>query len=136
MSSFNIEDESKMQALGCSLADKIDRGMVVFLSGELGSGKTTLVKGILAGFGHQGLVTSPTYTLVETYQLSDYQISHFDLYRVQSANELETIGIRDMITPESISLIEWPEHGSGFLPEPHLIISIDYLKSGRQVVVE
>ncbi len=135
MSVVEIPDVSAMQALGYSWAEKFEEGCMVYLSGELGAGKTTLVRGILSRFGFDGIVTSPTYTLVETYSSQQMHIYHFDLYRVESPEELEMIGIRDMIACDSICLIEWPDRGSGFLPQPDYEFDIRYSNSGRRVEI-
>ncbi len=136
MTIFNAFDESSMMQLGRSTCKHIDAGCVVFLSGEPGAGKTTFVRGILNGFGYEGAVTSPTYTLIETYNPGGRVIHHFDLYRISSPTELEMTGMRDMISETAISLIEWPAHGVGFLPCPDLEISIKYLDKGRSIEIE
>ncbi len=136
MTIFNVVDESSMIRLGREACKHIHAGSVVFLNGEPGAGKTTFVRGVLNGFGYDGAVTSPTYTLVETYDSGGRKIVHLDLYRIRSPVELEMIGIRDMMTETAISLIEWPAHGSGFLPCPDLEISIEYSGKGRSVRIE
>jgi len=136
MSTIEVSDESAMLTLGRSWAQKLGHGCVVFLSGELGAGKTTLVRGVLSGFGYDGIVSSPTYTLVEPYFLQNRHIYHFDFYRVKSPEELEMIGVRDMLTPKSVCLIEWPDRGNGFLPEPDYEFDIQYSNSGRRVEIK
>ncbi len=136
MTIFNAFDESSMMQLGRSTCKHIDAGCVVFLSGEPGAGKTTFVRGILNGFGYEGAVTSPTYTLVETYNPGGRVINHIDLYRISSPTELEMTGMRDIISETAISLIEWPAHGVGFLPCPDLEILIKYLDKGRRIEIE
>ena len=136
MKIFNAADESSMIRLGRETCRHIHAGNVVFLNGEPGAGKTTFVRGILNGFGYDGAVTSPTYTLVEIYNLPGREIAHLDLYRIRSSDELEMIGIRDMMTETAISLIEWPAHGSGLLPCPDLEISIEYAGEGRSVRIK
>ena len=135
MTTIEVFDESEMLALGRSWSENLDHGCVVFLSGELGAGKTTLVRGVLSGFGYHDIVSSPTYTLVESYQIREKRIYHFDFYRVKFPKELEMIGVRDMITPDSICLIEWPDRGSGFLPEPDYEFDIRYSNTGRRVEI-
>jgi len=122
-----------MVQLGRQIATKLSPGSVVYLNGELGAGKTTLVRGILQGFGHTGPVTSPTFTLVESYSLACCQLYHFDLYRLQTAIELESIGIRDMIGADTIVIFEWPERGLGVLPRANVEIDITYAPVGRLV---
>lgn len=111
----------------------IHPGQVVFLQGDLGAGKTTLAKGLLAGWGITEVVRSPTFTLVESYSLPDYAVHHFDLYRLESAEELEMIGAREMFSQQSICLIEWPDKVSGFLPVPDVRFAITYGGLGRVI---
>lgn len=133
MSRIEVPDESAMLAVGRSLAKKLKLGDLVFLRGELGVGKTTLARGILNGFGWKYAVTSPTYTLVDLYDIDGKSFYHMDLYRLESTDELEMVGVRDMINPKSICLIEWPERGKGILPEPDMEILIRYREAGREV---
>ena len=124
--SILIHSEDDMLNFGRSIAKACSPGMVIFLEGELGAGKTTLVRGVLRAFDYVGAVKSPTYTLVENYELDDKQIFHFDLYRLAAAEELEYMGGRDCFQENSLSFIEWPQQGEGYLPKPDLIIEIQY----------
>ncbi len=129
-----IPDAPAMEALGAQFARcAADAGLVVHLKGDLGAGKTTLVRGILRGLGHTGPVRSPTYTLVEPYEFPTLRAYHLDLYRLGDAEELEWIGIRDLLDAESLAFIEWPERGAGVLPPADLEVQIDYVENGRQV---
>lgn len=125
-----------MVDLGRTLGGALKPGITVFLRGELGAGKTTLSRGIAQGLGHEGAVKSPTYTLVEPYTDLTPPLYHFDLYRLGDPEELEYMGIRDYLGTSAITVVEWPERGTGFLPEPDLAISIEVLADGRRVQLQ
>lgn len=132
-----ISHEDEMLALGARLAQACGHsGAIIFLHGELGAGKTTLVRGFLRGLGHAGKVKSPTYTLVEPYEIDQRPIYHFDLYRLAGPQELEYIGIRDFLERNAIFLVEWPERGAHYLPPPDIEVKIDYAGSERLVRFE
>ncbi len=122
-----------MLALGVECAKFISPGQVVFLQGDLGAGKTTLAKGLLAAWGYNGVVSSPTFTLVEYYELAEFSVYHFDLYRLESADELEMIGAREMFSLQSICLIEWPDKAADFLPAPDVCFNITHGAPGRHI---
>ena len=134
-----LEGESKMVDFGAQLAGaigKIDSPLLILLNGDLGAGKTTISRGILQGLGHQGAVKSPTYTLVEPYQLAIGKIYHFDLYRLTDPEELEHIGFSDYLSEAKLCIIEWPENGGSYIPLPDLSIGIQLNGSGRQVTLD
>ena len=106
---------------------------LVFLHGDLGAGKTTIVRGFLRAAGFTGAVKSPTYNLVEEYQIGDRKIVHFDLYRLADPEELEWIGINDYFDQACVCFIEWPDKGEGFLPEPDSVITLNSEETGRVV---
>lgn len=124
-------EEAATVALGAKLAACLPLGAVVFLHGQLGAGKTTLVRGCLRAFGFEGAVKSPTYTLVEPYQLGSKEIYHFDLYRLGDPEELEFMGVRDYFHSQSLCFIEWPERGVGVLPVADVEITLEVSPEGR-----
>jgi tRNA threonylcarbamoyladenosine biosynthesis protein TsaE len=133
---FDLADAAATEALGAQLARCLPAGGVLFLRGELGAGKTTLVRGLLRALGHAGIVKSPTYTLVEPYETAQGPVYHFDLYRLADAEELEFMGARDFFGPESRCLLEWPERGAGFLPPADVTVALTTVGAGRRAVVE
>ncbi|MDH3343254.1 MAG: tRNA (adenosine(37)-N6)-threonylcarbamoyltransferase complex ATPase subunit type 1 TsaE [Gammaproteobacteria bacterium] len=131
-----IDSESSLEAFAANMAKKSNLDLVIFLEGNLGAGKTTFARGFLRGCGYQGMVKSPTYTLVEPYELeTENMLYHFDLYRLSDGEELEFAGVRDYFDDQSVSLIEWPEKAEGYLPNPDIVCSIEYKGQGRQLNV-
>ena len=133
---FILKDESETLAFAEKLASVIPPKALIFLNGPLGAGKTTLVRGILRASGHQGSTKSPTYTLVEPYQLVDKTFYHFDLYRLGDPEELEYIGIRDYLDENAVCLVEWSEKGLGFIPKADLVINLNYEGEARSITLE
>jgi len=126
-----LPDEAATLGFGEKLAQVLQPGLFVALSGELGSGKTTLARGILRGLGYEGKVKSPTYTLVEVYELSRLDLYHFDLYRFKDSRELLEAGFRDNFDSRNVCLVEWPERAKDLLPVADLSVSFAEERGGR-----
>ena len=126
-----LPDETATLALGAALAPALTPGLALHLRGELGAGKTTLVRGVLRALGHAGPVKSPTYTLVEVYEVSRLHLHHFDFYRFHDPREWIDAGFRESFNGRNVSLVEWPERAGGLLPPPDLEIELTASGSGR-----
>jgi tRNA threonylcarbamoyladenosine biosynthesis protein TsaE len=143
---YILPDETATIAIGNSLANVLhwqqneqqqaQQSLVVFLNGDLGAGKTTLTRGFVRGMGHQGNVKSPTYTLVEPYELPPWQVYHFDLYRLSDPEELEYMGIRDYFSDNCCCFIEWPEKGEGLLANADIVINMAYQDEQRVIELQ
>ena len=124
-------------AAGSAVGRALSTGAVVFLTGDLGAGKTTFTRGALRALGHVGSVKSPTYTLCEPYDLSNAgQLCHLDLYRLSNPEELEFLGIRDYVASGAVLLIEWPSKGEGWLPIPDLQVALRESGGGRELKID
>ena len=130
-----VPDEAAMTALGARLAKVFPESGLIYLHGDLGAGKSTLVRSFIKARGYSGHVKSPTYTIVEPYQVTGHTIYHLDLYRIADPEELEFIGIRDLLSERSLVLVEWPDKGAGVLPTADLDIYIAYSGQGRDVSI-
>ncbi|MBQ9274546.1 MAG: tRNA (adenosine(37)-N6)-threonylcarbamoyltransferase complex ATPase subunit type 1 TsaE [Succinivibrio sp.] len=138
-----LENEAKTLALGAALGKslsplclKLGRALLIELRGELGAGKTTLARGLLRALGYAQAVKSPTYALVEPYELSGHEIYHFDLYRLRDPDELEYLGVRDYFARPALCLVEWLEQAQGRLPPPDVVVALSYITSGREAMVQ
>lgn len=131
-----LEDEQATQSAGIKLGKILQAGGVVYLQGSLGAGKTTFCKGVIAAFGYSGLVKSPTYTLVEPYEINGKNIYHFDLYRLGDPEELEFLGVRDYFQNRNICLVEWPEKGFGYLASADIVVELEPENTGRRLFLQ
>ncbi|WP_444677121.1 tRNA (adenosine(37)-N6)-threonylcarbamoyltransferase complex ATPase subunit type 1 TsaE [Halomonas sp. E19] len=132
---MRLENEDRQVAFGRALGAAMQGCGRLYLEGDLGAGKTTLTRGILRAYGHQGAVKSPTYTLVEPYELDNGRLYHFDLYRLGDPEELEFIGGRDLFAEDALCIVEWPSRGQGWLPLPDLTVELALAEPGRAVTL-
>ena len=129
-----LRTESELEALAAQLARHVGPDLIIYLRGALGAGKTTFARGFLRGLGYEGIVKSPTYTLVEPYSFDSNLICyHFDLYRLADPEELEFTGARDYFNASSICLIEWPEKAAGFLAKADIDCKLEHHAQGRKI---
>ena len=130
-----LPDEAATRALGARLAPLLRSGLVIFLQGDLGAGKTTLARGLIQALGYKGKVKSPTYTLAELYKFSSLCLYHFDFYRFDNPREWIEAGLRECFNAENICLVEWPERAGGQLPTPDLTVALSHGDQGRDVTI-
>ena len=135
MFEIEIEDETAMLRFGAQLADALGGRGAVLISGDLGAGKTTLCRGLLRQMGHEGSVKSPTFTLVEPYEIEGVCVYHFDLYRLSHPDELDYVGIDEYFSDETLCLVEWPEKAEGSLPAHDLELAIDVAGEKRNISI-
>ncbi|MBE0626845.1 MAG: tRNA (adenosine(37)-N6)-threonylcarbamoyltransferase complex ATPase subunit type 1 TsaE [Burkholderiales bacterium] len=135
MLKMHLPDEAATRALGARLARVIVPGLSVYLHGELGSGKTTLARGLLQGLGYAGRVKSPTYALVELYPISRLNLYHFDFYRFKDPREWRDAGFSEYFNGTSVCLVEWPEKAAGLLPVADLEIALEFAGDGRDLSI-
>jgi len=130
---YTVEDEAGTLAFAKTLGGLLKCSGVVYLKGNLGVGKTTFSRGVLRSYGYEGAVKSPTFTIVEPYDLQWGQVYHFDLYRIAHPEELDYLGIDDYLEGGHLCLIEWPERGDGFLPHADIVVELIPLGRGRRI---
>lgn len=135
VSVYYLKNEQSTEVFGAALAKSLpDDGLIIYLHGDLGTGKTTLSRGVIRALGHTGAVKSPTYTLAEPYEFFHFPLYHFDLYRLTHPEEVEFLGVDEYFEPPSVCIIEWPERGRGFLPAADLDISLQTSGNGRRLI--
>ena len=132
---INLPDEAATTAFAARLAHVLQPGLMIYLRGNLGAGKTTLVRALLQNLGYRGLVKSPTYTLIERYDVAGLHLRHFDLYRFRDAEEWEDSGFRDEFDGRNICLVEWPEQATGLLPPADISLTFEMLQDGRELLL-
>ena len=132
-SNYDLKDESQTLRLAEKMSVFLRPNMNLYLKGELGAGKTTFVRGLLRGLGYQDKVKSPTYTLVEPYNLERFTIYHFDLYRFKDETEWDAAGFREYFNNKSVCLVEWPEKAGHILPQPDISIELSHESFGRHI---
>jgi tRNA threonylcarbamoyladenosine biosynthesis protein TsaE len=129
----NKDSAEAMESFGAVLGQSCVEPLHIYLQGQLGAGKTTLVRGFLRGKGYKGKVKSPTFTLIEAYEFPEMDIFHFDLYRLEDPEELVYIGFRDYFEKGSSVLLEWPEKAGTLLADPDITINIQLTEQGRRL---
>lgn len=131
---YSTADEADTLALGPDLARRFGGGGIVYLAGDLGVGKTTLVRGLLRALGYEGRVKSPSYGLIESYSIDGLEVHHLDLYRLGHPEEIAYLGLEELLEPDSLMLIEWPERGAGWLPAADWTVRISHEPDGRRTI--
>ena len=135
MKTHFLKTEQDTESFAANIAKSINPPAIIFLEGQLGAGKTTFVRGFLRALGYDGRVKSPTFTLVETYDLDTCHIAHFDLYRLKDPAELELIGIRDYFESDTVCIIEWASLAKEYLPKPAMICEFSVPEDGEGRVI-
>lgn len=130
-SSYSVRSLDETYGVAKDFASRLSWPACVYMQGDLGSGKTTFCQGIIASLGNSSPVTSPTYTLIQEYPVASGTIYHMDLYRLNDPSELEYLALADLWTPQSIFLIEWPEKGGGYLPDPSHTVTLSVQRDGE-----
>lgn len=131
-----LADEAETQQLGKKLVQYLTPPWITYLYGEIGCGKTTMVRAFLNALGYDGPVKSPTFSLMEIYEINDWSVLHLDLYRLSDPEELEFLGLREYLNKNSLFFVEWPENAAALLPKADMKMKFSYAGEGRQLVME
>ena len=134
MLTLNALDEEEMECIGACIAQASNGVGVIYFQGDLGVGKTTLCRGILHRLGHIGAVKSPTYTLVEPYEFTDFNVYHFDLYRIDEVKEVFFLGYEEFLYGEGVAVVEWADKLGELLPKDHLAVELTALKENERMI--
>ena len=126
-------EESDLERFANKFSHNVPLPLVIWLEGDLGAGKTAFARGLIHALGYKGRVKSPTYGLLEHYQLESLQVLHMDLYRISDPGELEFLGVEDLLDDRTILLIEWPDKGGSWLPESDFVFRFAYAGEGRDL---
>ena len=129
----NLPEEQLLEQFAREFAGVLRAPLVIWLEGDLGSGKTAFTRALLRALGYPGRVKSPTYTLLEQYEVGVFRVVHMDLYRIEDPDELEFLGLADLLDEQSILLVEWPAKGGDWLPEPDFVLEFSYAGKGRDL---
>jgi len=130
---LTFPNEKHLGLFANKFASDVKVPLVIWLEGDLGAGKTAFARALIHALGYKGRVKSPTYGLLEHYQLASLQVLHLDLYRIGDPGELEFLGVTDLLDDQTILLIEWPERGEGWIPKPDFIFRFAYAEQGRDL---
>jgi tRNA threonylcarbamoyladenosine biosynthesis protein TsaE len=133
---FIAENEEGTHTIASALAKACFPGLIIFLQGPLGAGKTSFARGFIQSLGYAEKIKSPSYTIAESYSMADWTLHHLDLYRIHHPLELDSIGIQDYFDGEAITLVEWPEHGDGMLPPADIICALAPHLNGRRILIQ
>jgi tRNA threonylcarbamoyladenosine biosynthesis protein TsaE len=133
---LTLESPAETEALGAALWSALPEKYWVYLYGELGAGKTTLIRGLLRAAGYTQVVKSPTYSLVEEYEVGGRRVFHFDLYRLKDPEELAWLGMEDYLQQTALCFIEWPQMGAGYLPAADIVINLQHHADKRLIEIK
>jgi tRNA threonylcarbamoyladenosine biosynthesis protein TsaE len=133
---FDLPDEQATRVFSGVLASCMTYPLLLTFQGDLGAGKTTLIRAMLRALGVTGAIKSPTFSLVETYSFSEYTLHHFDLYRFSDETELEALGFRDYLLPDTVCCIEWPTRAPSLTPYVDVTFTLELQGAGRKLTVE